>query len=82
MCIVFVFHEWIKPGVCVQTDLLLRRGCLFQNGMQVEVGLRSEIKNLDVGFQVLDGTCSAHRKTMALIYQIKVGKAKRNFEVV
>jgi len=45
--------------------------------MRVEVGLRSEVKNLDVKFQVLDGTCSAHRKTMALIYQIRVGKAKQ-----
>jgi hypothetical protein len=45
--------------------------------MQVEVGLRSEVKNLDVGFQALDGIYSTHRKTMGLIYQIKVEKAKQ-----
>jgi hypothetical protein len=44
--------------------------------MQVEVGLRSELKNLDIRFQVLDGIRSARRKTMALIYQIQVRKAK------
>ena len=55
----------------------LRPGHKFQNGVRVEVGLRSEVKILDVWLQVLVGMCSAHRKMMGLIYQINLGKAKQ-----
>jgi len=74
--VLFFFHGVIPGTVYLAASLVWRPGHKFQNGMQVEVGLRSEVKNLDVKFQVLDGTCSAHRKTMGLIYQIKVEKAK------
>ena len=77
MGVVFFFHGVIPGTVYLTASLVLRPGHQFQNGMQVEVGLRSEVKNLDIRFQVLDGTCSAHRKTMALIYQNRVGKAKQ-----
>ena len=82
MGVVFFFHGVVPGTVYLTASLVLRPGHQFQNGMQVEVGLRSEVKYLDVGFQVLDGTYFAHRKTMGLIYQINVKKAKRNLEVL
>src|SRR4030043_2456358 len=77
MGVVFFFHGVVPGTVYLTASLVLRPGHQFQNRMQVEVGLRSEVKNLDIRSQGLDGICFAHRKTMGLIYQIKVEKAKQ-----